>query len=168
VGGVGFTAGAQDAAGARRAREEVERNQRERLYGAMVASVAEKGYEASTVADLAEVSGVSSRTFYDLFADKRACVAQPAAARMVLIEVYAAGPEALMRRLGSWSGRCSGRGRRVKVGRGSEPLAPPAGAVNPLSYPCACQASWAGWAKRTPESDFTRSSWRCCRRPSSH
>jgi AcrR family transcriptional regulator len=116
-------------------REEVARNQRERLFGAMVASVAEKGYEATTVADLVRISGVSSRTFYDLFADKSACfvaaieamleigasfavdsigsggswderaeramdlfaemvVAQPAAARMCLIDVYAAGPEA--------------------------------------------------------------------------
>jgi AcrR family transcriptional regulator len=125
------------------AREEVERNQRRRLYGALVASLAKKGYEATTVADLTDVSGVSSRTFYGLFADKKACflaaleamlevaiayaagvgkgssadalggegwekqarrgfksfaemvVAQPAAARMGLIEAYAVGPEAL-------------------------------------------------------------------------
>jgi AcrR family transcriptional regulator len=117
-------------------REEVQRNQRERLFGAMVASVAERGYEATTVADLVELSGVSSRTFYDLFPDKRACflaatevmfelaaalattgandsgsweqrarpgfeyfaeliVAQPAAARMLLMEAFAAGPEAV-------------------------------------------------------------------------
>jgi AcrR family transcriptional regulator len=48
-------------------------NQRERLFGAMVASVAERGYIATTVNDLVEVSGVSSRTFYDLFPDKKAC-----------------------------------------------------------------------------------------------
>jgi AcrR family transcriptional regulator len=124
------------------ARDEVEQNQRERLFGAMVAVVAEKGYQATTVADLVELSGVSSRTFYDLFPDKRACfmaametmveaavaaaadavsgrsrkggrgsweararagsrafaeivVAQPAAARMCLVEAYAAGPKAL-------------------------------------------------------------------------
>jgi AcrR family transcriptional regulator len=137
-------------------REEVVANQRERLFGAMVASVAERGYLATTVNDLAEISGVSSRTFYDLFPDKQACflaaleamiqaavayaaqsageavgearpggvdlpetaheeeaswedrarwgfdafaemvVAQPAAARMALIEAYAAGPEAMV------------------------------------------------------------------------
>lgn len=121
------------------ARDQVERNQRERLFGAMVAVVAQKGYKATTVADLVELSGVSSRTFYELFADKRACflaamtamveaavriaaaatiderrpgtweeraragsrtfaeliVAQPAAARMCLVEAYAAGPEVL-------------------------------------------------------------------------
>ena len=57
-------------------REEVEQNQRERIYGAMIALVAEKGYEATTLADLAELSGVSSRTFYGLFENKRACFAE--------------------------------------------------------------------------------------------
>jgi AcrR family transcriptional regulator len=137
-------------------REEVERNQRERLFGAMVASLEKRGYEATRVSDLVEISGVSSRTFYDLFEDKRACflaaleamieaaiafaaqsagegggerapggivlpdaaaaaaaesweerarqgfdafaqmvAAQPAAARMVLIDAYAAGPAVL-------------------------------------------------------------------------
>jgi len=137
-----------------RPREEVLANQRERLYGAMVASVSARGYKATTVGDLAEISGVSSRTFYDLYPDKEACflatleaiieasiayaaqragelvedpapggvtlpgdanpgnnwerrarqglrafaemiVAQPAAARLALVEVYTAGPQAL-------------------------------------------------------------------------
>jgi AcrR family transcriptional regulator len=97
----------------------------------MVASVAKRGYVATRVADLVELSGVSSRAFYRLFPDKRACflatveallppacedgteaaapweqralrgaesfveliVSQPAAARMCLIEAYAAGPK---------------------------------------------------------------------------
>jgi AcrR family transcriptional regulator len=139
-----------------RPREEVLANQRERLFGAMVASVAARGYRATSVNDLVEISGVSSRTFYDLFADKKACflatleamieaaiaysarragelvtdlapggvtlpgeepdgastweeragqgmraftemvVAQPAAARLALVEVYSVGPEALV------------------------------------------------------------------------
>ena len=54
-------------------REDVLANQRQRLFGAMVASVAERGYVATTVNDLAEISGVSSRTFYDFFPDKKAC-----------------------------------------------------------------------------------------------
>ncbi|HSS42727.1 MAG TPA: TetR/AcrR family transcriptional regulator [Solirubrobacterales bacterium] len=54
-------------------REDVLANQRQRLFGAMVASVAERGYLATTVNDLAEISGVSSRTFYDFFPDKKAC-----------------------------------------------------------------------------------------------
>src|SRR5262245_42245728 len=54
-------------------RAEVIENQRSRFYGAMVASVAERGYVATSVNDLVEISGVSSRTFYDLFEDKQAC-----------------------------------------------------------------------------------------------
>jgi AcrR family transcriptional regulator len=53
---------------------EVERNQRERLFAALVACLERKGYAATTVADLAAVSGVSSRTFYDLFGDKARCL----------------------------------------------------------------------------------------------
>src|ERR1044072_3298120 len=54
-------------------REEAERNQRERLFAAMVATVAEKGYEATTVADLVELSGVSRSAFYRHFDDKQGC-----------------------------------------------------------------------------------------------
>src|SRR5215203_3568332 len=36
---------------------EAEQNHRERLFGAMVAKAAEQGYEATTVADLVELSG---------------------------------------------------------------------------------------------------------------
>lgn len=122
--------------------EDVAQNQRERVFGAMVACVAERGYTATRVSDLVELSGVSSRTFYDLFADKETCflaaieammamttsvvvavgpgaegpgkdmtweergligyraygqliVTQPAAARVCLIEAFAAGPRAL-------------------------------------------------------------------------
>jgi AcrR family transcriptional regulator len=51
----------------------VVRNQRERLFGAMIAAVAEKGYEASTVADLVRISGVSRSDFYEHFANKDDC-----------------------------------------------------------------------------------------------
>jgi AcrR family transcriptional regulator len=110
-----------------------ERNQKERLFAAMAATVAEKGYEATTVADLVALSGVSRSSFYSHFDDKQDCflaaidaltgpalerlgddaevvadeerarrgflalleriAAQPAAAKMCLVEVYAAGPE---------------------------------------------------------------------------
>jgi AcrR family transcriptional regulator/DNA-binding transcriptional ArsR family regulator len=109
-------------------------NQRQRLFGAMVASVAERGYAETRISDLVESSGVSLRSFYDLFPDKEACfvgavgavvgstiapvlesdgpddwevdskrrlgvaaslaAAQPAAAKMCLVETYAAGPKA--------------------------------------------------------------------------
>ncbi len=54
-------------------RAEAERNQRERLFAAMVAVVSEKGYEATTVADLVELSGVSRSAFYRHFDDKQEC-----------------------------------------------------------------------------------------------
>jgi AcrR family transcriptional regulator len=53
--------------------EDVARNQRARLFGAMVASVSERGYAATRQSDLLELSGVSGNTFYALFADKEAC-----------------------------------------------------------------------------------------------
>jgi AcrR family transcriptional regulator len=114
-------------------RDEAERNQRERLFAAMVATVAEKGYEATTVADLVQLSGVSRSAFYRHYDDKQSCflaaveamveptlkrlgadesapagverarqafitlietiVNQPAAAKMCIVEIYAAGPE---------------------------------------------------------------------------
>jgi AcrR family transcriptional regulator len=54
-------------------RDEVLANQRERLFGAMVASVSARGYRATTVGNLAEISGVSTGTFYDHFPDKQGC-----------------------------------------------------------------------------------------------
>ena len=118
-------------------REEAERNQRERLFAAMVASVVEKGYDATRVADLVELSGISRSAFYRQFADKKECflaaagelieptvtamaqaerasssgeermreavqaflaliVSQPAASKMCFVEIYAAGPEAVV------------------------------------------------------------------------
>jgi len=60
--------------GRRLPHEEVARNQRERLFAALVAVVAEKGYEATRVADLLELSGVSRSAFYEHFADKEECL----------------------------------------------------------------------------------------------
>ncbi len=54
-------------------REEAKRNQRERLFAAMVATVAQQGYETTTVADLVELSGVSRSAFYRHFGDKQEC-----------------------------------------------------------------------------------------------
>lgn len=115
-----------------RSREDVEASQRERLFGAMVACVSEQGYAATKLDDLVELSGVSTASFYRLFASKDACflaateqmletvlavvkvdgpgtreervrgvlsavaelvASQPAAAKMLLIDSYAAGSE---------------------------------------------------------------------------
>ena len=61
-------------------REEVIRNQRERLFGAVVAVASEKGYEATTVADVIELSGVSRSDFYRHFTNKAECLAAAAEA----------------------------------------------------------------------------------------
>jgi len=117
-------------------REKAVRNQRERLYAAMVASTAARGYAATTVGDLLQLAGVSRATFYEHFSDKGDCfratvealleaglglirtrlespgppneqaeealggvlrlvAEQPAAARMSLVEAYAAGADGL-------------------------------------------------------------------------
>lgn len=54
-------------------RDEVRRNQRERLYGAMVAAVSDLGYERTRVADLLAISGISRNTFYRHFSNKQHC-----------------------------------------------------------------------------------------------
>ncbi|HEY2055823.1 MAG TPA: TetR/AcrR family transcriptional regulator [Solirubrobacterales bacterium] len=54
--------------------EEVVRNQRERLFGAIVAVVSDKGYEATTVADVLALSGVSRSAFYQHFTGKADCL----------------------------------------------------------------------------------------------
>jgi AcrR family transcriptional regulator len=110
---------------------EAAQNQRERLFGALVAVCAERGYEAATIREVVALSGVSRRDFYRHFADKEACflaamdeilgsareiamsryedsgggletliklaAAQPAAARLCLLESDAAGAAALAR-----------------------------------------------------------------------
>jgi AcrR family transcriptional regulator len=113
--------------------EESKRSQRERLFGAMVALCSEQGYEATKIADLVSLAGVSRAAFYEHFKDKEECLIQavealveptialmeraedaptgearvrqaveafftlvarqPAASKMMFIEVYAAGPE---------------------------------------------------------------------------
>jgi AcrR family transcriptional regulator len=53
--------------------DEVVRNQRERLFAATVAVVADKGYEATRVEDVLVLAGVSRNAFYKHFSNKRAC-----------------------------------------------------------------------------------------------
>jgi TetR/AcrR family transcriptional regulator len=60
--------------------EEVAKNQRERLYGAIVALVSERGYEAVTVADVLALSGVSRSAFYVHFENKAECLIAAVAA----------------------------------------------------------------------------------------
>src|SRR3954464_7599020 len=123
-------------------REQVESSQRERLLLAMCEAVAERGYVATSVADVIARARVSRETFYRYFADKQSCfeaahdrgveillgemggalapaedlapldrldrataryldvlAAHPAIARTFLVDVYAAGPDSLRRRV---------------------------------------------------------------------
>lgn len=72
------------------AREVVVASQRTRLIDAMAQIVAEKGYPATTVADVVERAGVSRRTFYEQFDDKEAC----------FLAAYDAGLAAVLARIG--------------------------------------------------------------------
>lgn len=51
-------------------REEVERDQRDRLRRAMIELIAQRGYPAVRVADLTKLARVSRPTFYSLYEDK--------------------------------------------------------------------------------------------------
>jgi AcrR family transcriptional regulator len=60
---------------------------RVRLMEGMAAAVSEKGYAATTIADIVRHSRVSKRTFYEHFADREAC----------LLACYAEGSELALR-----------------------------------------------------------------------
>lgn len=51
----------------------VARNQRVRLYGAMIEAVNTHGYSGTTVTELTALAGISRRTFYEQFDNKEAC-----------------------------------------------------------------------------------------------
>ena len=84
------------------AREVVLASQRGRLLEAMAQCVAEQGYAATTVAQVIARAGVSRKTFYEHFADKRACflAAWEVGNEILLGQVLAAGEEA-----GGWRAR---------------------------------------------------------------
>jgi AcrR family transcriptional regulator len=73
--------------------EEVARNQRERLFGAVVAVASQEGFEAMTVADVLELSGVSRSAFYKHFASKSECLTA-AASELLEPALQALGPTA--------------------------------------------------------------------------
>jgi AcrR family transcriptional regulator len=55
--------------------EDVARDQRERLLAAVPGVVAERGYEATSVADIVKAAAVSRNAFYKNFSDKQDCFA---------------------------------------------------------------------------------------------
>lgn len=52
----------------------LEDSRRQRLLQGIEAAILEKGYADTTVIDIVRHAGVSKRTFYEFFADKRACL----------------------------------------------------------------------------------------------
>jgi AcrR family transcriptional regulator len=54
-------------------RDFVAQNQRDRLAAGTIAAVAERGYNETTIGDVAAAAGVSRRTFYVYFKDKQEC-----------------------------------------------------------------------------------------------
>jgi AcrR family transcriptional regulator len=122
-------------------REQVVQSQRTRIFGAMAHVMAEKGYGATSVADVLRRAQVSRETFYEQFTSKQECflaafeaavefvferattatavaddagvdrfdralrsyldilAEHPAVGRLFLVEVYAAGPVAVERRI---------------------------------------------------------------------
>jgi AcrR family transcriptional regulator len=52
---------------------EVVRNQRMRMHGAMVEAVARNGYEHTSVKQIVGLAGVSRRSFYEQFANRQQC-----------------------------------------------------------------------------------------------
>jgi AcrR family transcriptional regulator len=66
---------------------------RERLAGAALELFVERGYEATTVADIAARAGVTERTFFRHYADKREVLfGDPAEYNAVFTDAFAAAP----------------------------------------------------------------------------
>ncbi len=57
----------------RLARSEVVHHQRLRIHGAIIETVAERGYRATSVKRVVALAGVSRRSFYEQFANKQEC-----------------------------------------------------------------------------------------------
>ncbi|HEY5054326.1 MAG TPA: TetR/AcrR family transcriptional regulator [Solirubrobacterales bacterium] len=83
-------------------REMVVRSQRERLLAAMIEMTAARGYDAISVADVLEASGVGRETFYELFEDKQDCFL---AAHRILFDDFFNRVSTVYERPGPWPER---------------------------------------------------------------
>jgi AcrR family transcriptional regulator len=88
------------------AREVVLASQRGRLLEAMAACVAEQGYAATTVAQVVARAGVSRKTFYEHFTDKRAC----------FLAAWETGVEILLGQLAAVAEQTAGWRERLRAG----------------------------------------------------
>jgi AcrR family transcriptional regulator len=77
-------------------REQVQESQRGRIFLAMAAAMAEKGYVETSVADVLKRSGVGRESFYQLFTSKLDCFLQAfdVAGRMLLSRLDQVGSDA--------------------------------------------------------------------------
>lgn len=143
----------------------VEQNQRERLLAAMVNAIEQQGYAPTSVTEVIERAGVSRKTFYAQFTDRRDCllatyeqvvtqlldrlrpaVAQadgeqrmralidslclaaaesPGAARLLAVEIAAAGPEGISMRSEAMDALGGLLGDGLKASNGGDPPPPP-------------------------------------------
>jgi AcrR family transcriptional regulator len=76
-----------------------------RLLEGMAAAVNEKGYAATTIADVVRHSRVSKRTFYEHFADREAC----------FLACYAHGGDLALRAVAEAAGRGGGWPEQVRA-----------------------------------------------------
>jgi AcrR family transcriptional regulator len=83
-------------------REIVERSQRERLLAAVVRVTVEKGYDATTVADILGEAGVGRESFYQIFDARLDCML---AAHKVLVDDLEAHVRAVYIAPGPWPRR---------------------------------------------------------------
>jgi AcrR family transcriptional regulator len=81
---------------------------REALTGGLAAAIADKGYAATTIADVVTHARVSKRTFYEHFADKEAC----------LMALYEQGCHHLLAVVSSAATRGGGTGWKAMVNDG--------------------------------------------------
>jgi AcrR family transcriptional regulator len=84
-------------------REDVADSQRERLVAATARVTSERGYEATTVADILTASGVGRESFYEIFSDRRDCVL---AAHQTLLDDLVGKVEVAYAGDGDWVERC--------------------------------------------------------------
>jgi AcrR family transcriptional regulator len=86
--------------------EVIARSQRERLLEAAVRVVSEKGYGATTIADLTREAGISRTTFYEMYEDKEAC----------FLAAYEGAVDALVRRIAAAYEAEEGWPQRARAG----------------------------------------------------
>ena len=87
-------------------RAQVSSSQRERLYGAMIEVVAEKGYAHTAVGDVLRRARISRATFYEQFDDKEDC----------FLAAYDAAIASLVDRIRTSAARAIGPDGGLRVG----------------------------------------------------